>query len=159
MAVDFFLKLSNDINGESKDAKHPNEITVMSFSWGASQTTSVSGSGGSGAGKASLADLSIMKNYDASSSLMYKALLLGTHITTGVLTAVKSGADGSPFLTISLGELFVTSIQISGSSEIPMESVSFSYNTISTEYAQQTETGSLETKAAVTYDLKANKVS
>ncbi len=158
MAVDFFLKLAG-IDGESLDAKHTNEITVMSFSWGASQTTSVSGSGGSGAGKATLADLSIMKNYDAASAPMYKALLLGTHIATGVLTAVKSGADGSPFLTISLGEVFVTSIQISGSSEIPMESVSFSYNTIGTQYWQQDGTGKLLAKAPVSYDLKANKVS
>jgi len=158
MAVDFFLKLA-DIPGESVDSKHPNEITVMSFSWGASQTTSVSGTGGSGAGKASLADLSIMKNYDVASAPMYKALLLGTHIPTGVLTAVKSGGDGSPFLTISLKEVFVTSVQISGSSEIPMESVSFSYNEIETQYAQQDETGKLNVKAAITYNLKQNKVS
>lgn len=141
------------------DSKHPNEISVMSFSWGASQTTSVSGSGGSGAGKASLADLSIMKNYDVASGPMYKALLLGTHIATGVLTAVKSGGDGSPFLTISLGEVFITSVQVSGSSEVPMESVSFSYNTISTEYAQQDETGKLNVKAAINYNLKQNLVS
>ncbi|ADW70799.1 Hcp family type VI secretion system effector [Granulicella tundricola] len=158
MAVDFFFKLA-DIPGESVDSKHPNEISVMSFSWGASQTTSVSGSGGSGAGKASLADLSIMKNYDVASGPMYKALLLGTHIATGVLTAVKSGGDGSPFLTISLGEVFITSVQVSGSSEVPMESVSFSYNTISTEYAQQDETGKLNVKAAINYNLKQNLVS
>lgn len=158
MAVDFFFKLDG-IDGESVDDKHKKEITVMSFSWGASQTTSVSGSGGSGAGKATLADLSIMKNYDAASAPMYKALLLGTHIATGVLTAVKSGADGSPFLTISLGEVFVTSIQISGSSETPMESVSFSYNTIETQYSQQDETGKLNAKAAINYNLKANVVS
>jgi len=158
MAVDFFLKL-DQIDGESQDDKHKNEITVMSFSWGASQTTSVSGSGGSGAGKASLADLSIMKNYDVASTPLYKSLILGTHIKTGVLTAVKSGGAGSPFMTISLTELFVTSIQISGSSEVPMESVSFSYNTIKTQYAQQDETGKLNVKAAVTYDLKANKVT
>jgi len=158
MAVDFFFKLAG-IEGESLDDKHKNEITVMSFSWGASQTTSVSGSGGSGAGKATLADLSIMKNYDASSAPMYKALLLGTHIATGVLTAVKSGADGSPFLTISLGEVFVTSIQVSGSSEVPMESVSFSYNTIKTQYSQQDETGKLLAKAAINYNLKGNVVS
>ena len=159
MAVDFFLKL-DQIPGESADDKHKNEITVLSFSWGASQTTSVSGSGGSGAGKASLADLSIMKNYDVASGPLYRSLLLGTHIKSGVLTAVKSGTDGGgAFITITMGELFVTSIQISGSSEVPMESVSFSYNTISTEYAQQDETGKLNTKAAVTYDLKANKVS
>ncbi|SEG46293.1 type VI secretion system secreted protein Hcp [Bryocella elongata] len=158
MAVDFFLKLDG-IDGESADDKHPKEITVMSFSWGGSQVTSVSGSGGSGAGKVSLADLSIMKNYDAASTPLFKAMCLGTHIKTGVLTAVKSGANGAPFLQVNLGELFVTSIQISGSSEIPMESVSFSYNTIKMQYWQQDETGKLAAKSPVTYDLKANKVS
>lgn len=158
MAVDFFLKLDG-IQGESADDKHKNEITIMSFSWGGSQTTSVSGSGGSGAGKVNLADLSIMKNYDVASTPLYKSMLLGSHIKSGVLTAVKAGAGGAPFLTITLSELFVTSIQISGSSEVPMESVSFSYNTIKTQYAQQDETGKLNTKAAVTYDLKANKVT
>ena len=158
MAVDFFLKL-DQIDGESQDEKHKGEITVMSFSWGASQTTSVSGSGGSGAGKASLADLSIMKNYDVASTPLYKSLVQGTHIATGVLTAVKSGGSGDPFMTISLAELFVTSIQISGSSEVPMESVSFSYNQIKTQYAQQDETGKLEVKAAFTYNLKQNKAT
>lgn len=159
MAVDFFLKLEG-IDGESADDKHKGEITVMSFSWGASQTTSVSGSGGSGAGKASLADLSIMKNYDVASTPLYKALLQGTHIKSGTLTAVKSGSEGGgPFMVITMGELFVTSIQISGSSEVPMESVSFSYNSIKTQYSQQDETGKLNPKAAVTYDLKANKAS
>lgn len=158
MAVDFFLDLGSDYAGESLDDKHKGQITVLSFSWGASQTTSVAGSGGSGAGKASLADLSIMKNYDASSNPLYKALLLGTHIKTGTLYAVKAGGDGDPFMKIELGELFVTSIQISGSSEVPMESVSFSYNTIKSSYWQQDETGKLSAKAAVSYDLKANKV-
>ncbi len=158
MAVDFFLKL-DAIDGESVDANHSKEIAVMSFSWGASQTTSVAGTGGSGAGKANLADLSIMKNYDASSAPMYKSLLLGTHIKTGVLTASKAGGSGKPFMKISLTELFVTSVQISGSSEVPMESVSFSYNTIKTEYFQQDETGNLAAKAPVSFDLKTNKVS
>jgi type VI secretion system secreted protein Hcp len=158
MAVDFFLKLDG-INGESADDKHKDEITVMSFSWGASQVTSVSGSGGSGAGKADLSDLNIMKNYDSASSPLYKALLKGDHIKTGVLTAIKAGADGKPFIQISLKELYVTSIQISGSSEIPMESVSFSYNEIKTEYFMQDESGNLAAKGSVTYNLKGNTVS
>ncbi len=158
MAVDFFLKL-DAIDGESVAEGHTKEIAIMSFSWGASQTTSVAGTGGSGAGKANLADLSIMKTYDAASAPMYKSLLLGTHIKTGVLTAAKSGAGGKAFLKISLTELFVTSIQISGSSEVPMESVSFSYNTIKTEYFQQSEDGTVAAKAPVSFDLKANKVS
>ena len=43
MAVDFFLNLSNGIKGESVDQNHKDQIAVMSFSWGASQTTSVAG--------------------------------------------------------------------------------------------------------------------
>jgi type VI secretion system secreted protein Hcp len=158
MAVDFFLKLDG-INGESADDKHKDEITIMSFSWGASQVTSVSGSGGSGAGKANLSDLSIMKNFDTSSTPLFKALLKGQHIKTGVLTAIKAGGDGSPFIQLSLEELFVTSIQTSGSSEIPMESVSFSYNQVKIEYFKQDEKGILKAAGDVTYNLKGNTVS
>src|SRR5579875_1579317 len=109
MAVDFFLNLSNDIKGESVDANHKDQIQVMSFSWGASQTTSVAGTGGSGAGKANLAEFNIMKTYDKASVPLFKALLKGTHIDTGVLTASKAGGDGKPFIQLSFGELFVTS--------------------------------------------------
>lgn len=158
MAVDFFLKLDG-INGESADDKHKDEITIMSFSWGASQVTSVAGSGGSGAGKANLADLSIMKNFDTASTPLFKALLKGQHIATGVLTAIKAGGDGSPFIQLSLQELFVTSIQTSGSSEIPMESVSFSYNQVKIEYFKQDEKGILKAAGDVTYNLKGNTVS
>ncbi len=159
MAVDFFLKLSNDIKGESVAKGHSHDIAVMSFSWGASQTTSVAGSGGSGAGKANLADFSIMKVYDKSSVPMFKALLKGTHIDTGVLTASKAGGDGKPFIQLSFGELFVTSVQMSGSSEVPMESVSFSYNTLKTEYFTQNDKGILTAAGVVSYDLKKNAVS
>ncbi len=158
MAVDFYLKLSNDINGESKASGHENEITVLSFSWGASQTTSVAGSGGSGAGKANLSELSIMKVYDSASVPLYKSLLSGTHISTGTLTAQKAGGKG-PFMKITLTELFVTSTQISASSEVPMESVSFSYNQIQSEYWMQDETGTLTAKGDVTWNLKENKLA
>ena len=159
MAVDFFLKLSNSIKGESVDQNHKDEIAVMSFSWGASQTTSVAGTGGSGAGKANLADFSIMKNYDKASVPLFQSLLKGTHIDTGVLTASKAGGDGKPFIQLSFGELFVTSTQLSGSSEVPMESVSFSYNTLKTEYFQQNDKGILTAAGSVSYDLKQNKVA
>jgi type VI secretion system secreted protein Hcp len=158
MAVDFFLKL-DAINGESVDQNHKDEIGVMSFSWGASQVTSVAGTGGSGAGKANLADLSIMKNYDAASVPLFKALLAGTHIANGVLTASKAGGNGKPFIKITFTELFVTSIQASGSSEIPMESVSFSYNKIKSEYFIQDDKGNLTAKGSVDFDLKANKLA
>jgi len=158
MAVDYFLKLDG-IDGESQDDNHKNEISVLSFSLGGSQVTSVAGSGGSGAGKVDLADLSIMKYYDKASTKIFKAMCQGTHIKTGTLTAVKAGGEGKPFMKIDFKELFVTSQQISASSEVPTESVSFSYNQIKTEYSVQDEKGILTTTGAITFDLKANKLS
>jgi type VI secretion system secreted protein Hcp len=158
MAVDFFLKL-DAIDGESADENHKNEIQLLSFSWGGTQVTSVAGTGGSGAGKVSLSDFTVMKYMDKGSPPIFKALISGTHIKTGVLSAVKAGAGGKPFLKLSFDELYVTSHQISASSEIPTESVSFSYNKIKVEYSVQNEQGILTATAAVNYDLKANKVS
>ena len=54
MAVDYFLKLDG-IQGESADTNHKDEIQIMSWSWGGSQVSSVAGTGGSGAGKATCA--------------------------------------------------------------------------------------------------------
>ena len=158
MAVDYFLKLDT-IDGESTDQNHKNEIQVLSFSWGGSQVTSVAGTGGSGAGKVDLSHLSIMKYMDKASPKLFKAMSAGTHIKSATLSATKSGSDGKPFLKVDLGELFVTSLQLSASSEIPTESVSFSYNTIKIDYSMQNDQGNLVSTGAVTYDLKQNKLS
>ena len=157
MAVDYFLKLDG-IEGESTATGYEKQITLLSFSWGGSQTTSVAGTGGSGAGKVDLSDLSIMKYYDKASVKMFESMLKGNHIKTGVMSAQKAGGKG-PYLKISLGELFVTSLQDSASSEIPTESVSFSYNTIKIEYSTQNEQGTLTAAGQVSYDIKTNKVS
>jgi type VI secretion system secreted protein Hcp len=161
MAVDFFLKLDG-INGEATDQNHTNEINILSWSWGGTQTSTVTGGGGSSsAGKASLSDLHIVKSYDAASVPLFKSLLFGQSIANGVLTANKSGAadGGKPFLKLTLSELFVTSIQTSGSSEIPTESVSMSYAKIKIEYFKQNEQGVLAAAGSLTYDVKANKLS
>ena len=158
MAVDFYLKLDS-VTGEAADSNHKNEIQLHSFSWGGHQTTSVAGTGGSGAGKVDLADFSVMKHLDKATTPIFKALVSGTHIKTGNLIAVKAGAGGKPFLKIDFKELFVTSQQVSASTEIPTESVSFSYNEIKIEYSTQNEQGIVTTTGAVTYNLKENKTS
>jgi len=157
MSVDFFLKVDG-ADGESTQTGHNNEIKIHSFSWGASQTTSVSGSGGSGAGKASLSDINIMKDLDKASPELFKMLLTGKHIDSAVLTAQKVTGDtsGKPFLTITFSEVFVTSQQISGSSEIPSESNSFSYNTIKFDYSTQGDDGTLTSTGAVSYNIKTS---
>lgn len=158
MATDYFLKIDG-IDGESQDDNFKNQIKIESFSWGGSQTSAVGGTGGSGAGKVNLADLSIMKTLDKASLPLFKSMCAGQHIATATLSAVKSGANGKPYLKVDLTELFVTSIQESASSEVPMESVSFSYNQIKMQYSTQDEQGNLTVANTITYNTKQNKLS
>jgi type VI secretion system secreted protein Hcp len=158
MAVDYFLKLDG-IEGESADEKHKNQIQLMSWSWGASNMSSVAGTGGSGAGKVDMSDFSMMTYFDKSTPKFFKNISKGTHITKGTLEAIKSGADGKPYLKIDFQEIFITSLQMSASSEVPSVSISFTYNEIKVDYSQQDEKGNLVSTGAVTFNTKQNKVS
>ena len=158
MAVDYFLKLDG-IEGESADSNHKNEIQLMSWSWGASQVSSVAGTGGSGAGKADLSDFSLMTYFDKATPKFFKSIGAGTHIASGTLSAVKSGAQGKPYLKVDFAEIFVTGLQISGSSEVPTVSISFTYNEIKIDYSVQDEKGNLKSTGPITYNTKENKLS
>lgn len=158
MAVDYFLKLDG-IQGESQDANFKNQIQLMSWSWGASQVSSVAGTGGSGAGKADLSDFACMLYFDKSTPNFFKSIGKGTHIATGTMSAVKSGADGKPYLKVDFTEIFVSSLQISASSEVPTVSLSFTYNQIKIDYSVQDENGNLKSTGPVTYSTKENKLT
>jgi type VI secretion system secreted protein Hcp len=159
MAVDFYLKLDT-IEGESVRTGFDKQVNLLSFSWGGTQVTAVAGTGGSGAGRATLADLTITKYLDKATPKLFKALVAGTHIANGTLSAVKAGSDVTkPFLTLTMKEMFITSQQTSAASEVPVETVSFSYNEIKLEYFQQDDKGNLTSTGAVTYNLKVHKLS
>lgn len=158
MAVDYFLNLAT-VQGESVASGFTNQIQVLSWSWGGSNVSSVSGSGGSGAGKADISDLNIMINFDKSGPLLFKGMTSGTHYATAVLSAVKTGAANKPYLTVSMKEVFVTSLQLSASSEVPTVSVSFTYKSIEIEYSTQATNGTLTSTGAVNYDLSTNVTS
>jgi type VI secretion system secreted protein Hcp len=158
MAVDYFLKI-DAIPGESVDDKHKNEIQIMSWSWGGSQVSSVAGTQGSGAGKVDLSDFSIMTYFDKSTPKFFKSLTVGEHIPKALVTATKSGAGGKPYLKVDLSEMFVSSLQLSGSSEVPTVSISFTYNEIKIDYSIQDEKGNLTSTGPVSYSTKANKAS
>ena len=158
MAVDYYLKLDG-VQGESTAEGHKDEIQLLSFSWGASNVSSVAGTGGSGAGKVDLSDFSTMIFFDKSTPKFFKAVCLGQHIKTGTLTATKSGAGNKPYLKVDFKELFVTSLQISASSEVPSVSISFTYNEIKMDYSVQDEQGNLKSTGPVTFNLKEHKLT
>ncbi|HEX3435871.1 MAG TPA: type VI secretion system tube protein Hcp [Pseudacidobacterium sp.] len=158
MAVDYFLDLDG-IQGESQDEKFKDKIQLLSWSWGASNVSSVAGTGGSGAGKVDLSDFSTMTFFDKSTPKLFKSIVKGAHIAKGTLSAVKSGADGKPYLKVNFTEIFVTGLQMSASSEVPSVSLSFTYNEIGVDYSLQDEKGTLKSTGEVKYSTKENKTS
>ncbi len=76
MAIDIFAKIG-DIKGESLDAKHKDEIEVLSWSWGVSQAGSMGPGGGGGAGKPSFSDFNFTHHIDKASPASDESLRHG----------------------------------------------------------------------------------
>lgn len=114
MAVDMFLKLEG-LEGESEDDTHAKEITVLAWSWGASQSGTMHIGAGGGAGKVNVQDVSVTKYVDASSHGLLEHCSVGSHITEGTLTVRKAGGNPLEYIIIKMKEIIVSSISTGGS--------------------------------------------
>jgi type VI secretion system secreted protein Hcp len=158
MATDFFLKLDG-IKGESKDDKHKDEIQLESFSWGASQATSVAG-GGLAAGKAQFQDFHFVMTVNKASPTLLQNCAIGKHIPSAYIVARKAGEKPMEYLKIKLVDVLVSSYQTGGSAhgDLPMDQVSLVYGSMTYEYYEQdAKGGAVPGPVIASYDLKANK--
>jgi type VI secretion system secreted protein Hcp len=162
MVSAYYLKIDG-VKGESTDKGHKDEIEIQSWSHGVSQPTSASAStsGGLATGRCSHSDLSVMKTVDVATPTLAQLCCTGKHIKE--VTLVCERADGDkrvPYYTIKLTDVIISSAQVSGGGEVPMESISFNYAKINWEYAKQNVAGgSAAGKSTGSWDLKLNAVS
>ena len=146
-----------DIKGESKDAKHPDEIEVLSFSWGVSHTSSAGGGGGGGAGKAVFQDLSITHGIDRATPLLLKACATGVHIRDATISHRRAGAGQTDHLVVKLSDVLVTGVTHTGGDDEPYaEVVTLRFAKVDFEYRPQKPDGSADTPVSFRYDLVAN---
>ena len=135
MAVNAYLIIDGRPGPSTSKEK---AIDILSFSFGASQTA-VIGVGSSGgearSGRANLADISIMKVVDKTSPLLFDDCVTGNYLASVDIVYDKPmGDDQQDYYKIHLENALITSIQHSGSSENPVESVSFAYSKIKVSY-------------------------
>ena len=159
MATDIFAKIGN-IKGESKDAKHKDEIVVLSWSWGVTQSGSLAHGGGGGAGKATFHDLTFNHHIDKASPLLLKACATGEHIAEATISVRKAGKGQQEYLIIKMTDVLVTSVAMSvgGDDAATAETVTLQFAKVDLEYKPQKDDGSLEAGLHFKYDIKANKV-
>jgi len=157
MASDIFAKIG-DIKGESLDDKHKDEVEVLSWSWGVSQSGTMAHGGGGGEGKASFNDFNFTHHIDKASPVLLKACATGEHIKEATITVRKAGKGQQEFLIIKMNDIIITSVTHSGSSGQPSpEVVTLAFAKVDIEYKPQKADGSLDAGIHFKYDLKANK--
>jgi type VI secretion system secreted protein Hcp len=133
--------------GETTDTVYAAKkaFEIYSFSWGASNPVTIgSGTTGTGGGKVSISSFNIMKKSDSASPLLFTSCSSGVHFPLATVVMRKSGGTKAVYLTYTFTEVYVESVQWSGSSggdDTPTESVSFAFQSVNINYWPQTTTG------------------
>jgi len=158
MAVDMYLKLDG-IKGESQDDKHKDEIDVLSWSWGVTQSGSMHTGGGGGSGKASFKDIAITKYVDTASPSLIKACSTGDHIKEALLVVRKAGKDQQEYLKYILTDCLISSVSTGGSGgeDRLTENISINFAKFKVEYRPQNKDGTLGGVLPFTYSIEKNK--
>lgn len=157
MAVDIFAKIA-DIKGESRDAKHKDEIEVLSFSWGVTNTTTAAAGGGGGAGKVTFQDLTMIHSVDKASPQLMLACATGKHIKEAIIAQRRAGRGQQDYLIVKMNDVIVTSVIDGHTSGQPgSESVSLTFAKIELEYKPRKRDGTLDAGVFFKYDIKSNK--
>lgn len=158
MSIQTHLKIAG-IDGESTHKGHENEIELSWWNWGIENAAKPGSGGGGGAGKATAHALAFTHRYDRASPLLAKACAQGKRLTTVTLSARKAGKGQQDFLTITLSNVLVTSVSVSGDDDEIGESVSLSYEKIQVTYKPQDAKGGLGPGVGFGWDVKTNKTT
>jgi type VI secretion system secreted protein Hcp len=113
---------------------------------------------GTGGGKATFRELSIVHRIDKASPLLMRACATGTHLKDATITHRKAGKDQQEYLIVRMNDVLIASVVHGGDSVQPAsETVSLTFAKVDLEYKPQKPDGSLDAGVRFKYDLKTNK--
>jgi type VI secretion system secreted protein Hcp len=159
MAVDIFLKIDG-IPGESTDAKHKDEIEVLSYNWGESQPAPPSTSSGTGGGKVIMQEFHFAMRVNKASPKLFLACANASRIKNAILSVRRSGGGAPEFLKWTLSDISVASYQTAGdvpAGNSPIDQVNFRFIKIEMEYRLVKPDGSLDAPINAGWDVQANR--
>lgn len=157
----FFLKVDN-ILGESTAVGHANEIDVLAYSTGASNSGTTHAGSGSGAGKVNFQDLSFTKYVDGTSPAFLLACATGQHFATVELKGArrKNGAL-QDYLTVKMSDVIVTSVSSGGiaGEQKQTENISINFAKIEFTVRKMNPDGTLGAPVTITWNIATNTSS
>ena len=153
MSSDFHIKFDG-VQGESAHKDHKGEIEILSWRWDVTQPSGASMGGGSGHGKAVAGEFVFTHRYDKASPILAKNCITGKHFKDAKITARKAGDGQKVYLTITLKEVFITSVAPTAVSQGDIiEEVKCSYKVIEHEYQPQDDKGGMTGKVLIGWDV------
>lgn len=157
MAVDMFIKIGS-LKGESRDKAHKEEIDVLAWSWGMSQSGTGHMGGGSGAGKVNVNDLSFTKYIDKTSCDLMLTCCNGKHHPEATLVVRKAGEQPLEYLKITMKDVIITSVSTGGSGgeDRLTENVTLNFAQVKVDYKEQTATGGVGATPTMNWDIAQN---
>jgi type VI secretion system secreted protein Hcp len=141
MAFDAFIKIDG-IVGESTRAKFEKQIQIESFSWGASNPSSMGHGTGGAAGTGEVSSFSFTKKTDSSSPKLFEHCVAGEHLPTAVVTLRKAGGKNPlDYVKYEFEKVFIQSVQWSGpgADDVPTENVQLSFSKAKMTYTPQND--------------------
>jgi type VI secretion system secreted protein Hcp len=159
MALNMYMSFFDDIPGESIDEKHPGEIEVLSYTWGASNAAVTSGGGGR-AGKVQVSAFHFTARSSRASPLLFKACASGKHFKKVVLSLARTvGDQAQDFIVWTLHNVLISAYQINAeqAGPLPVDEVELSFEKVEVEYQLFDASGSPGEVVKAGWDLKLNK--
>jgi len=157
MACDMFIKI-DDVKGETVDDSHPDEIEVLNWSWGMSQSGSTHSGPGGGAGKVNVNDLSFTHYVDKSSPNLMKMCCNGQHFEEAKLVVRKAGKTPLEYMLITMKHGIISSVSSGGSTgeDRLTENVTLNFSEFESSYVPQMADGSGDAEITVGWDIAKN---
>jgi type VI secretion system secreted protein Hcp len=149
--VDTFIKFDG-VDGESTHREHKGEIDVLSWNWGVSNDAPAEGGGGAGAGRARMHELRFVHHYDAASPRLAESAAEGKHIKEAFLSVSRGGQKVAGFLKVSMKDVLVTEVDVSGDAEAVTEEVALQPAWIRFDYSRQSPSGAVGGTTSFTWD-------
>ena len=163
MAVDMFINMGDKIKGETQDAAQSktNDIDVLAWSWGMSQSGSFHTGSGGGAGKVNVQDLSFTKWIDSATPALQLNCCKGLHIPEVKLLVRKAGETQQKYIEITMKKVIISSVSTGGSGgeDRLTENVTLNFAEVKFEYFKQDEKGKTASAGICAWNIEKNEAA
>jgi len=155
-----FLKLGDDIKGESRDDKHKDWSEIESFDWNVSTPSAGVSTGGRAKVEANFSNVNVSKRVDAASSDSFYHCATGTVIPLVEIEVCEATKDKIAYLRYELKNCLITSDSVGasyGDQEGPYETLSLSYEEIKQIYKSLDDEGKEKAEHEKEFSLVARQ--